>query len=107
MELLASALVTEPPVDVAEVAMRCGSRVVGWDTAEEAISGLLVELEYGPVITYMAGHPSGWTRSDFFHLSSACRYSRGKDRLAAGSADLHSPVHGCVIRADEVIVALL
>ena len=67
VELLASARITEPPVNVAEVATRCGSRVVGWDTAEEAVSGLLVELEDGPLIAYNADHPSGRTRFTIAH----------------------------------------
>lgn len=66
-ELLAFARITDPPIDVVGVATRCGSRVLAWDTAEEAVSGLLVALDDGPLIAYNAGHPSGRTRFTIAH----------------------------------------
>lgn len=50
-ELISKAGVTKPPVPVEELASRCGVRVlpIGF---QEGLSGVLVELESGPVIGY-------------------------------------------------------
>jgi Zn-dependent peptidase ImmA (M78 family)/transcriptional regulator with XRE-family HTH domain len=66
-DLLAAGGITAPPVDVDRLAARCGSRVVAWDTNEEAVSGLLIELEDGPLIAYNANHPQGRKRFTVAH----------------------------------------
>lgn len=52
-ELLAKAGVARPPVPVQELAGRCGVRVHALNV-EDGISGLLLELDSGPVIGYAA-----------------------------------------------------
>lgn len=66
-ELLEAGAIAAPPVDVDRLAMRCGSRVLAWDTNEEAVSGLLIELEDGPLIAYNAHHPPGRRRFTVAH----------------------------------------
>lgn len=66
-ELLTAAGISSPPVDVAHLASRCGCRVVPWDTNEESVSGLLIELEDGPLIAYNANHPTGRNRFTIAH----------------------------------------
>lgn len=50
----------EPPIGVSRLANLCGVRVLPFDFAvdqnEEGLSGLLIELDSGPVIGYQAGH---------------------------------------------------
>lgn len=65
--LLQAARVKAPPVDVITLAQRCGCRVVAWDTSDEAVSGLLIELEDGPLIAYNANHPPGRRRFTVAH----------------------------------------
>jgi transcriptional regulator with XRE-family HTH domain len=59
-ELTALARIEQPPVQVEEVAERCGVRVLGYEFGEDApVSGFLLELESGPVI--------GFNRSQWSH----------------------------------------
>jgi Zn-dependent peptidase ImmA (M78 family)/DNA-binding XRE family transcriptional regulator len=55
-ELLAQARVTAPPIDVAALAELCGVNVAEADFDDE-ISGVLIDLENGPVIGFNASHP--------------------------------------------------
>lgn len=66
-KLLEVARVKAPPVDVVTLAQRCGCRVLAWDTSEEAVSGLLIQLEDGPLIAYNANHPPGRRRFTVAH----------------------------------------
>ena len=50
-ELVAKAVVNQPPVDVVALAERCGARVLQLE-ASDGISGILLELDSGPVIGY-------------------------------------------------------
>lgn len=50
-ELLSKARVTKPPVPVEDLARRCGVRVLPIDS-QDALSGVLVELEGGAAIGY-------------------------------------------------------
>jgi Zn-dependent peptidase ImmA (M78 family)/transcriptional regulator with XRE-family HTH domain len=54
-QLLAQAHVTKTPIEVVELAARCGVNVVEWDFSDE-ISGLLLDLDVGPVIGFNGIH---------------------------------------------------
>jgi Zn-dependent peptidase ImmA (M78 family) len=57
-QLLAAARLTEaPPVDVADVARRCGVRVLGFDFAG-MVDGLVAQLPDGPAIGLDTGQPN-------------------------------------------------
>lgn len=57
-QLLAAAKLTgAPPVDVAELARRCGVRVLGFDFAG-MVDGLVAQLPDGPAIGLDAGQPN-------------------------------------------------
>lgn len=55
LELLESLDTDEPPVMLGPVTRACGVRVLGWDF-DEAVSGLLLDLEGGPAIGYNRNH---------------------------------------------------
>lgn len=57
-ELLRAESVSKPPVPVEQLAGACGVRVLGWDFGE-GLSGVLLELDSGPVIGFNKDHPKG------------------------------------------------
>lgn len=65
--LLDACSVTRPPVDVVAVAKECGTRVAGWEAMDEAISGLLVQLDDGPLIVFNGKRPHGRQRFTVAH----------------------------------------
>lgn len=55
LELLERLDVHEPPIRLGPIARACGVRVLGWDF-DEAVSGLLLDLDGGPTIGYNRNH---------------------------------------------------
>ncbi len=55
VELLDRLAIREPPVRLGSIARACGVRVLGWDF-DEAVSGLLLDLDGGPAIGYNRNH---------------------------------------------------
>jgi Zn-dependent peptidase ImmA (M78 family) len=64
--LLAQGRVTKPPVEVDELARLCGVHVLPAQLRDD-ISGILLDLESGPVIGYNAGHPPVRQRFSIAH----------------------------------------
>lgn len=55
LQLLERLDIHAPPVMLGPIARACGVRVLGWDF-DEAVSGLLLDLEGGPAIGYNRNH---------------------------------------------------
>jgi Zn-dependent peptidase ImmA (M78 family) len=65
-ELLAATGIARPPVVVERVAAKCGVRALKWDF-EDAVSGLLLDLDSGPVIGFNSQQSRGRQRFTIAH----------------------------------------
>ena len=65
-ELLGRMGVTEPSIRMGAVAKACGVRVLGWPL-DEAVSGLLLDLDGGPAIGFNKSHPRNRRRFTVAH----------------------------------------
>jgi Zn-dependent peptidase ImmA (M78 family)/DNA-binding XRE family transcriptional regulator len=65
-EMLAAMHITRPPVRLPKLVRGCGVRLLGWQFHPE-VSGLLMELEGGPVIGFNAAEPESRQRFSIAH----------------------------------------
>jgi Zn-dependent peptidase ImmA (M78 family)/DNA-binding XRE family transcriptional regulator len=65
--LVKQASLEQPPVDVMGLIRECGARVFAWEAMDEWISGMLVQLNTGPMIVHNGNHPRGRQRFTAAH----------------------------------------
>ena len=65
-EVLGRCGIAQPPIKMGAVTKACGVRVLGWDF-DEAVSGLLVDLDSGPAIGFNRNHARNRRRFSVAH----------------------------------------